>query len=112
MLSQAYSDPKRADDPHALPDVEVFQLTAGEIAVSGAYDDEIHELIKHGRFRFAGMNSRDREAMLDCLIEEQGITGGWFWQACFPGCLPDGEPNGPFKTYAEALADAQSSSEQ
>lgn len=32
---------------------------------------------------------------------------GYYWQACFPGCLPDGEPNGPFASYAEALADAQ-----
>ena len=33
---------------------------------------------------------------------------GWYWWSCFPGCLPDGEPNGPFATEAEALADAQS----
>jgi hypothetical protein len=32
---------------------------------------------------------------------------GWYWQACFPGCLPDGEPSGPFETEAEALADAR-----
>lgn len=32
---------------------------------------------------------------------------GWYWQACFPGCLPDGEPMGPFETEAEAIADAQ-----
>ena len=32
---------------------------------------------------------------------------GWYWWACFPGCLPDGEPNGPFATEKEALADAQ-----
>ena len=31
----------------------------------------------------------------------------WYWWSCFPGCLPDGEPNGPFETEAEALADAQ-----
>ena len=36
---------------------------------------------------------------------------GWFWQACFPGCLPDSEPNGPFATRAEALADARSTYE-
>jgi hypothetical protein len=26
-LSQAYSNPERASDPHALPDIEVFHLT-------------------------------------------------------------------------------------
>ena len=23
---------------------------------------------------------------------------GWYWWSCFPGCMPDGDPNGPFKT--------------
>jgi hypothetical protein len=31
---------------------------------------------------------------------------GWYWQACFPGCLPDGEAVGPFDTALEAYADA------
>lgn len=32
---------------------------------------------------------------------------GWYWWACFPGCLPDGEPTGPFKSEDEAIRDAQ-----
>lgn len=35
------------------------------------------------------------------------LPGGWYWQACFSGCLPDGEPMGPFDTEEEAIADAQ-----
>lgn len=31
---------------------------------------------------------------------------GWYWQACFPGCLPDGEPAGPFQTAQAAIDDA------
>lgn len=31
---------------------------------------------------------------------------GWFWWACFPGALPDGEPNGPFPTAEGAYLDA------
>lgn len=30
---------------------------------------------------------------------------GWYWWSCQPGCLPDGDPSGPFATEAEALAD-------
>ena len=33
---------------------------------------------------------------------------GWYWWPCFPGCLPDGEPVGPFETEQEAIEDAQS----
>lgn len=78
---QAYSDPKRADDPHALPDVEVFYL--------------------------------DRNAMWtvtgDALADDS--EPGWYWWFCFPGCLPDGDPVGPFDTEADALADAQGEGE-
>lgn len=34
-------------------------------------------------------------------------SAGWYWHACFPGCLPDGEPTGPFTSEADAIADAQ-----
>lgn len=32
---------------------------------------------------------------------------GWYWQACFPGCLPDGDPMGPFNSEADAMNDAR-----
>ena len=32
---------------------------------------------------------------------------GWYWWPCFPGCLLDGDPVGPFDSEAEAIADAQ-----
>lgn len=32
---QAYSDPKRENDPHALPNVEVFYRDTNEICESG-----------------------------------------------------------------------------
>lgn len=38
--------------------------------------------------------------------EEDSIAPGWYWQACFPGCLPDGDPMGPFETEEQALEDA------
>jgi hypothetical protein len=31
---------------------------------------------------------------------------GWYWWPCFPGCLPESDPIGPFATEAEAIADA------
>lgn len=35
------------------------------------------------------------------------LESGWYYWYCFPGCLPDSSPVGPFATKAEALADAQ-----
>lgn len=31
---------------------------------------------------------------------------GWYWWSCFPGCLPDSDPCGPFPTAEGAYLDA------
>ena len=31
---------------------------------------------------------------------------GWYWHACSPGCLPDGDASGPFENEQEAIKDA------
>jgi hypothetical protein len=36
----------------------------------------------------------------------QLVKPGWYWWACFPGCMPDGEPMGPFADSRQALQDA------
>ena len=106
-MTQHYSDPARESDDHALPNLEVFQMTAEEVATSGQYEDEIFELCKRHEFRLAGFNGRVRERALETLIEEQGITGGWFYWYCFPGCLPDSEAMGPYASRQEALKAAR-----
>lgn len=35
--------------------------------------------------------------------EDMDLAPGWYWRACFPGCLPDGDPVGPFATSRQAL---------
>lgn len=62
-----YSDKTREADPHAAPDVEVFQ----------GKDYDLDE------------------------------PNSWFYWFCFPGCLPDSEPNGPFESKEAAIADAR-----
>lgn len=75
---QAYSDPERENDPHSLPDLEVFYLTSKEAAG------------------------------FDALQRDSGeAEAGWYWWSCFPGCLPDSDPIGPFATQQEALEDAR-----
>lgn len=38
--------------------------------------------------------------------EDLTLEPGWYWQPCFPGCIPDSDPNGPFETEEEAMTDA------
>ena len=39
------------------------------------------------------------------LVDDDGrpMPPGWYWWAAFPGCLPDGDPNGPFDTEQAAV---------
>jgi hypothetical protein len=104
-MGQEYSDPKRASDPHALPDIEVFQLSAREVAERD--EDLIREWMKKHEYRLASMNRGVLEKMFDAMIEAESIQGGYFYWFCFPGCLPNSEPIGPFETYQQALDDAR-----
>ena len=60
-----------------------------------------------------------KHKQVDASCHECGMTGsfevffatkGWYWWACWPGCLPDSEPSGPYATHAEAVAAANSGS--
>lgn len=102
---QFYSDPSREKEKWSLPDCEAFTMTAEEFAET--MQDEIYNLMKRKEFRLASMNSRVREKMIETLIEENAIKGGWFYWFCFPGCLPEGDPMGPFATYGDAVKACQ-----
>lgn len=115
-MAQHYSDPRRASDAHSLPDVEVWQ-------------DEIVTVCCHrcGDFEIPASQFEATEAKycpscereLDMEDDEENPDGqdhyvypdrkGWFYWYCLPGCLPEGDPIGPFASEAEALADARES---
>jgi hypothetical protein len=80
-------------------------MTAQEVASMD--EDLVYEYMKRHEFRLAAMNQQVRARMFNAIVAEEHIAGGWFWWACFPGCLPDGPPTGPFATYEEALTDAR-----
>ncbi len=90
-MSMHYSDQTRETEPHALPNVEVFHATL--CAACGC---------NVGDYACACVDA----AAADQHGPTETMTG-WFWWACFPGCLPDGDPHGPFATEADALADAR-----
>lgn len=94
-MAQHYSDPKRASDPHALPDVEVFQARVG--VCDEGHDQPFNSASKYGCV-VEGCDSLD--------VADRGKEG-WFYWFCLPGCLPDSDPTGPFETEQEALEDAR-----
>lgn len=39
--------------------------------------------------------------------EGNRLEPGFYWWTCFPGCMPDSDPFGPFESEEAALADAR-----
>ena len=76
-----YSNPDRASNEYALPDVEVFYWDAADAA-----DFNDYSLIAN---------------------PDSQYVAGWYYWACFPGCMPDSDPIGPFNSEAEAISNAQ-----
>ena len=37
---------------------------------------------------------------------------GWYWQPCFPGCLPDGDMIGPFDSESAAIENMKEEMEE
>lgn len=59
--------------------------------------------------RFASLETAEEYGSftIEYIAADPYLDPGFYWQACFPGCLPDSEPVGPFKSYAAALEDAR-----
>lgn len=47
----------------------------------------------------------------DLLLDIDGVPTppepGWYWWSCLPGCLPDGDADGPYESEAAALEAAR-----
>lgn len=78
---QVYSDPSRESDPHALPDVEVFHAARGELWKAG--------------------ESRDG------WEPDEDNGAGWYYWFCFPGCMPESDAQGPYRSAKAAATAAQ-----
>lgn len=82
-MSQHYSDPDREHEPYALPDVETFYMSESDF-IDADVDSWIYDL------------------MLDRNTNPADAKGWYYWY-CFPGCLPESDPRGPYDTEQEAL---------
>lgn len=79
-------------------------------------EEQFQEAIAHWKAVEDGLENEDVKVGIDELPVEEFLNRvteiirthliGWYWWPGFPGCLPDGEPTGPFQTEIEAIADA------
>jgi hypothetical protein len=75
--------------------------------MSQVYSDPSRETETHSLPNVKTFYAEAGEWMAGEGFDEGPNEAGWYWWPCFPGCLPDGEANGPFDTEEEAIADAQ-----
>jgi len=55
-----------------------------------------------GYYQFEDAETKERWGSFEIYETDEGF----FWHACHPGCLPDGEPEGPFSDASDAYEDA------
>ncbi len=101
-MAQHYSDERRESEETALPDVETFEANYGECPDCGSVVFFDHFTAEDGRLMGRCRECRDDDEDRTTDATELNKSGWWFW-FCFPGCLPDSEPEGPYQTEAEAL---------
>ncbi len=82
-MTYRYLDASRKSDPHSLPDVEVFHAARdlqGDVIQTAGHPN-VHEM--------------------------NGLEQGWFFAFGQPGCLWDGDPEGPYADADAAMAGAR-----
>ena len=97
-MTQAYSNPDRENEPMTLPNIEIWSEHPVKL-----------ECLKCGEEYTLPESHATSCPECDGHVSSSStkMKPVWWWWACFPGCLPDSDVNGPFDTEEEALADAQ-----
>ena len=104
-MSAYFSSQEREDNPLSLPDIEVFYFDPdAEEGFTREKTESCSECAEEPeQLKFSSVSNR---TLCFCCFEEENPCG-WYWQSCFPGCLPDGDPVGPFPSEVDALEDAR-----
>ena len=90
-MPQHYSNPRKESDPWTQPDLETFRVGLGW----------------RGCPRCEAEDAEHAYGSINMEKAHRAGHVGWYWQSCFPGCVPHSDTFGPFATEAEALADAR-----
>ena len=76
-ITQVYSNPNQEHEQHSLPNAEVFHSSDYDLQQMWGENINAH------------------------------FTPGYYYWFCFPGCLPDSDPYGPFETQEDAIRELQ-----
>jgi len=89
-----------------LAGIEIFEVTADDFLKAEPRTWQADWLSESVKDKLTGDYD---QAEVDPATEEAAKElAGFYWWSCQPGCLPDGEANGPFETREEAEEDVLS----
>lgn len=88
-----------------------FEIMCDHIDMEGEENEVKSILGKVGEAMTEGYDENffldeDEREVYEKIQKAPELLAGWYWWPSFPGCLPDGEPNGPFETEEEAIENA------
>ena len=64
---------------------------------------------EYGSFEIFWHDGQDSEYVTEYDADtgqHETLDPGWYWWACFPGCLPDGDAMGPAASSLDAMLNA------
>jgi hypothetical protein len=67
-----------------------------------------HQSVRFGTLEIFHVTAEEctRETAFWNTDDDTPSGAGWYYWCCLPGCLPEGDPIGPFQTRAAAYVDA------
>lgn len=90
-----------------LAGIEIFHISADDFLEAEPETWQADRLAEAVKEKLTGDYD---QAEVEPATEEAAIAlEGFYWWSCQPGCLPDGEANGPFETREEAEEDVLAS---
>ena len=120
-----HSDKSRKKDPHArsgyfgryilrkfhnmylpLPDVEVFYARPVVIECDNCGDSILNGYVPWNGSHNPNLTCPECMNRATQRFPKYSPGGYWYW-FCYPGCLPDSDPVGPFRTEELAIENAQ-----
>jgi hypothetical protein len=89
-----------------LAGIEIFEVKAQEFLAAEAGTWQADLLAESVKDKLTG--DYDQAEVEPTTKEAAEELEGFYWWSCQPGCLPDGEANGPFESYEAAEEDVLS----
>ena len=56
--------------------------------------------------QFQPVDGSEPFGSFEVFQDVEASEASFYWQSCFPGCIPDSDAIGPFQSEAEAIEDA------